>query len=195
LIERKARQNLCIIFGIVRSWTDFDLKENTMTESSKFPAKVDQSGAALPFAGLRQEIDRLFNDFGEEFWPQRRGWPTRGLFSRGAAATPAVDVAEKEDAFEITAELPGMEEKDIEVTLSNGGLLIRGEKQAEKEEKKKDYYLSERSYGSFERYFGLPDTVASDKISASFKNGVLTVTLPKTAEAKNGEKKIPVKAA
>jgi HSP20 family protein len=147
-----------------------------------------------PFTSLRREIDRLLEDFDGGLWPRsfRQGW----LKPLGRGETvPAVDVVEKDNAFEVTAELPGMEEKDIEVSLSDRGLLIRGEKKAEKEEKKKDYYLSERSYGSFERYFGLPEGVAADKIAASFKNGVLTVTLPKTAEARNGQKKIPVTAA
>jgi HSP20 family protein len=88
-----------------------------------------------------------------------------------------------------------MDEKNIEVKVVDGGLTIKGEKKDEREEKKKDYYLSERSYGSFERYFRLPESVDADKIEASFKNGVLTVTLPKKAEALKPAKKIEVKAA
>jgi HSP20 family protein len=94
----------------------------------------------------------------------------------------------------VTAELPGMDEKNIEVKVSNGDLLIKGEKEEEKEEKKKDYYLQERHFGSFERRFRVPEGVDADKIEASFKKGVLTVTLPKTAEAQKAEKKIAVKA-
>ena len=88
-----------------------------------------------------------------------------------------------------------MDEKNIELKVSDGMLSITGEKSEEKEEKKKDYYLSERSYGSFERSFRIPEGVDADKIEASFKNGVLTVTLPKKAEAQKPEKKIAVKAA
>jgi HSP20 family protein len=110
-------------------------------------------------------------------------------------ASPAVDVTESDKAYEITAELPGLDEKNIEVNVANGGLTIRGEKKEEKEEKQKDYYVSERRYGSFERYFSLPEGVDADKIQASFKNGVLKVTLPKTAEAQKPAKKIEVKAA
>jgi HSP20 family protein len=106
-----------------------------------------------------------------------------------------VDVSEGEKAYEITAELPGLDEKDIEVKLALGGLTIKGEKREEKEEKKKDYYLHERHFGSFERYFRLPDEVDPDKIEASFKKGVLTVTLPKKPEAQKAEKKIAIKAA
>ena len=88
-----------------------------------------------------------------------------------------------------------MDEKNIEVKVADGGLTIKGEKKEEKEEKKKDYYLSERRFGSFERYFRLPEGVDADKIEASFKKGVLTVTLPKKAEAQKPVKKIDVKAA
>jgi HSP20 family protein len=88
-----------------------------------------------------------------------------------------------------------MEEKNIEVKLANGNLTIKGEKQEEKEEKKKDYYLHERHFGSFERSFAVPEGVDSDKIEASFKQGILTVTLPKKPEAIKPEKKIEVKTA
>lgn len=88
-----------------------------------------------------------------------------------------------------------MDEKDIEVKVANGGLTIKGEKQEEKEEKKKDYYLHERRFGSFERCFAIPEDVDADKIEAHFKKGVLTVTLPKKPEAQKAEKKIEVKAA
>jgi HSP20 family protein len=109
-----------------------------------------------------------------------------------------MDIAETEKAYEITAELPGMSESDVEVIASNGDLTIKGEKKEEKEEKeekKKDYYLSERRYGSFERRMQIPKGVDADKIEATFKKGVLTVTLPKTPQAQKPEKKISVKAA
>jgi HSP20 family protein len=109
--------------------------------------------------------------------------------------SPAVDVVESEMAYEITAELPGMDEKNIEVKVANGSLTIKGEKQEEKEEKKKDYYLHERKFGSFERSFEVPDTFDVDKIEATFKKGVLSVTLPKKAEAQKPAKKVEVKAA
>lgn len=110
------------------------------------------------------------------------------------AAAPAVDITEREKAYEITAELPGMDEKNIEVKVTDGSLTIKGEKHEEKEEKKKNYYLHERHFGSFERRFGLPDGVDADKIEAAFKKGVLTVTLPKKPEAQKPAKKIEVKA-
>jgi HSP20 family protein len=95
----------------------------------------------------------------------------------------------------VTAELPGMTEKEIEVAASDNTLALKGEKRVEKEQKDKNYYLSERSYGSFQRSFTLPDGVDRDKISADFAKGVLTITMPKTAKAKEAAKKIAVKAA
>src|ERR1700730_15274827 len=91
--------------------------------------------------------------------------------------------------------LPGMDESNIDVKFSDGTLTIKGEKKDEREEKQKDYYLSERRYGSFQRSFGVPDGVDADKIEAHFKNGVLTVTLPKRPEAQKSEKKIAIKKA
>ncbi len=128
---------------------------------------------------------------------------TRALFGRELPSlrnadwpvAPAMDLVEKDKEYEITAELPGIDEKNVEIKLSNNTLTIKGEKQEEKEQKDKDYYLSERRYGSFQRSFQLPEGVDVDKIDASFAKGVLTVKLPKTAEAHKAEKKITVKAA
>jgi HSP20 family protein len=111
----------------------------------------------------------------------------------GLALAPSV--AAKHNEYEITAELPGLDDKDIEVSLSNSALTIKGEKKEDKEEKGKDYYLSERRYGSFARSFVVLEGVDADKIEASFSKGVLSVKLPKTAEARKNEKKIEVKAA
>jgi HSP20 family protein len=108
---------------------------------------------------------------------------------------PAVDVVESEKAYEVTAELAGIDEKNIEVKVANGILTMTGEKQVEKEEKEKNYYLQERHYGSFERSFEIPDGVDPDRIQATFKKGVLTVTLPKKVEAQKPAKKVEVKAA
>lgn len=150
-----------------------------------------------PIETLRKEIDRLFDNFGHDFWrsPFRALADFEPLWSSKLATSFAVDVTETDAAYEITAELPGMDEKNIDVKVVNGGLTIKGEKKDEKEEKKKDYYVSERRYGSFERYFRMPEGVDTDKIEANFKKGVLTVTLPKKAEAQKPAKKIDVKAA
>lgn len=152
-----------------------------------------------PFDRLRDEIDRVFEDFRRGTWSTPffgRSLDTEPFWRRefSLSGVPAVDIAEKDGAYEITAELPGMEEKDIDVQLSEGMLTIKGEKKEEKEEKKKDYHLSERHFGSFRRSFRVPEGVDADKIVADFKNGILTMTLPKSAQAKKKERKISVKA-
>src|SRR6516165_8299203 len=151
---------------------------------------TDRPAEWRPFESLRREVDRLFEDFQLGSWRSPFG---RSEFDWGKA--PAVDIVEKENAYEITAELPGMDESNIDVKFSDGTLTIKGEKRDEKEVKKKDYYLSERRYGSFQRSFGVPDGVDADKIEANFKNGVLTVTLPKTEQAQKSEKKNAIKKA
>ncbi len=179
-----------------------------MVEATKLPVKIEKKAAPAmagmplfaPFDTLRREIDRVFDSFGGGAWPFAIGrpafpldlsWPREPSW----ALNPAVDVSEKEKEFEISAELPGLGEKDVEVKLSNGNLVIKGEKKEEKEEREKDYYLSERRFGSFVRSFPMPQGVDAGKIEASFAKGVLTVKLPKTAEAQKHETKIPVKAA
>ncbi len=170
---------------------------------TKVPVKTEEKPAeraALPaawrpFESLRREVDRLFEDFDRGFWR----FPSRSLFDiepfwRRGVTTPAVDIVEREKDYQVAAELPGMEEKDVEVKVTDDVMTIKGEKKAEKEERKKDYYLSERRYGAFQRSFSLPDGVDADKIEASFKKGVLTVTLPKKPEAIKPERKVEIKA-
>jgi len=162
--------------------------------------RAEPAAAWRPFENLRREVDRLFQDFEHASWrnPFRGSlFDTEPLWRRQSmwGAAPAVDIVEKDGGFEVTAELPGMDEKNIEVSVTNGCLTIKGEKQEEKEEKKKDFYLQERHFGSFERRFQLPEGVDASKIEANFTKGVLTVTLPKTTEAKKAEQKIPIKAA
>lgn len=174
--------------------------------ATKLPVKTEKNAPARsdnwvgPFESLRREVDRLFDDF----HPFDFHLPsTRSLFGRDFPAklrgewpvAPAMDLVEKADAYEITAELPGIDEKNVDIKLANNVLTIKGEKKEEKEEKEKDYYLSERRYGSFQRSFQLPEGVDANKIDASFAKGILTVKLPKTAEAQKAEKKITVKAA
>jgi len=104
-------------------------------------------------------------------------------------------MSEDEKAYKISAELPGIDAKDIEVSMSGDTLVLRGEKRQEKEEKDKNYHFSERAYGSFQRAFELPPSVDRDKVAADFSKGVLTITLPKTVEAQKPTKKIEVKSA
>lgn len=149
-----------------------------------------------PFTNLRREFDRLFDDFELGSWrlPSARLFDVEPFWrGEGWSKVPAVDVTDTEKSYEMTAELPGMDERNVEVKFANGVLTIKGEKKEEKEEKKKDYHLSERRYGSFQRSFTVPDGVDTDKIEANFKNGVLTVSLPKTPEAQKQEKHIAIK--
>ncbi len=177
-----------------------------MAEASKIPVKTEKNVLApssetwAPFDSLRREIDQSFDRLYEAGWRSPLSpssfaldllWPR----DMGGAIAPAVDVVEKDKEYEITAELPGLDEKNIEVKVSNGMLTIKGEKKEEKEEREKDYYLCERRYGSFVRSFQVPAGVDASKIEANFLKGVLTVKLPKTAEAMKGEKTIDVKAA
>ena len=106
---------------------------------------------------------------------------------------PAVDFVETEKGYELTADLPGLDEKDVEVKIAGGVLTVKAEKEEEKEETKKDFHLRERRFGSFERALRMPEVVDTDKIEAHFKKGVLTVMLPKTAEAQKPVKKIELK--
>jgi HSP20 family protein len=147
-----------------------------------------------PLDTLRRQVDRLFDEFHHTFrrLPFRRTLSDPEPFWRhatGWGGVPAVDVADQEKEYLITAEL---DEGDIELKLSGDTLTLKGEKKAEKEERRKDYYLSERRYGSFQRSFRVPENVDAEKIQASFKKGVLAITLPKTTESLKTEKKITV---
>jgi HSP20 family protein len=179
-------------------------KESIMAEAAtKLPIKTEtrepQRASAPkvrnPYEWLRRDVDRLFEAFdGGQF--NRPSFDVAPFWGRETwDIAPAVNIAETDKAYEIAAELPGIDEKNVDVSVANGALTIKGEKREEKEEKYKDHHLQERCFGSFERYFRIPDGVDADKIEATFKKGVLTVILPKTAEAQRAAKKIAIKAA
>jgi HSP20 family protein len=152
-----------------------------------------------PFESLRNQVDCLFHDFQTGFLkaPSYRSLLGIEPFWRrefGFGITPAIDIIGKDKAYEITAELPGMDEKNIDIQISHGVLTIKGEKQEEKEEKKTDLYVSERRYGSFRRSLRVPDGIDIEKIEASCKSGILTVKLPKSSEAQKNQKTIPISA-
>lgn len=173
--------------------------EPNKTPTKSEPSELTTTSSLQPFKALRKEIDRLFEDFDHGFWrsPFRSSWSLEPFFRAEVKwpVAPSVDVTETENEFKVTAELPGMDEKNVEVTLNNNTLTIKGEKTEEKEEKKPNYHVQERHYGSFERRFPVPESVDAAKIEATVKQGVLTVVLPKTAEAKKPEQKIEVKSA
>jgi len=148
---------------------------------------------------FHDEMDRLFDRFaGGIGMPMLRRWfdatPSWTYESSFSFPNPAVDVTEDDKAYKVTAELPGLEEKDVNVTVAGGMLTIKGEKTYEKDNKDKKNHVTERAYGSFERSFTLPDGVDADKIAAEIAKGVLTVTLPKTVQAAK-QQKIEVKKA
>jgi HSP20 family protein len=155
------------------------------------PVRRDE---ANPIMSLHREMDRLFDEFtrGFELWPFGHGPSERWPAPMGAYA-PQVDVSEDDESVIVTAELPGMAEKDIDLSLAHGALTLRGEKREEKESKERGYYRSERCYGSFTRSIPLPCAVDEEKVVATFKKGVLTVTLPKSPEARREVKHIEVK--
>jgi HSP20 family protein len=155
----------------------------------KSEKRAEPTTALRPLESLRREINHLFDGFHWGGWPFPAGRTAFDLepFWRSGASVPTVDIAEKDDAYEVN----GREER-------RGQRLGRhadhqGRKERREGEKKKDYHLSERRYGSFHRSFRLPDSVDADKIGASFKNGVLTITMPRTPEAKKKQKKIEIK--
>ncbi len=144
---------------------------------------------------FRGEMDRLFDRFGlpslRRLFEVEPAWRGASAFS---FAAPPIDMSEDETAYKITAELPGLDAKDVEVSVTGDRLIVKGEKRQEKEEKNKNYYFSERAYGAFQRAFELPASVDRDKVAADFAKGVLTITLPKTPEAQQQAKKIEIKA-
>lgn len=158
-------------------------------DKEKTPAN-DNAEAPNALAKLQRDINNVF----EDFWNRvENGWNGRthpvGMFG------PSTDVAETDKSVEIEVELPGMSEADIDISISGEAMTIRGEKKVAHEERRKGVYMSERSYGAFYRTIPLPPGVDTDKAEARFKHGVLTVTLPKSAEAQAKIKRIPVKAA
>ena len=142
-----------------------------------------QSGSLGTVVNLHREMNRLFDDM-------FRGLDDARFFG-GRGGWPSLDVEETEKEYRVTAELPGLEERDVEVLLQDGLLTLRGEKKVESENRNRTY--SERFYGRFERQIPLALDVDDSAVSATFKSGVLTVTVPKSARAVERSKRIPVK--
>ena len=143
-----------------------------------------------PFAEMRAEMDRLFDTFlGRGFF----GRPApSGSAEPAVTLAPNIDIRENDKEIIVEAELPGIDEKDIQVAVRDGVLSLKGEKKSERDEKKDTYHVIERSYGRFERAFELPDSVDEEHIKAEFNKGVLRVVVPKRPEAVKAEKKIPI---
>lgn len=149
-----------------------------------------QSDTALPGSAidLWQDMDQWF----DEFWSRWGMTPTRWFDQPWTSFSPRLDVVENDKQLQISVELPGLDEKDFQVSLSHHQLTISGQKKEEKEQKGQNYYRMERSYGSFQRTVPLPDGVDESNVQATFKQGVLTITLPKTQVIEE-RKKIAIK--
>jgi HSP20 family protein len=160
--------------------------------------KAPRAESTVPevWGSFRSEMDRLFDRFTRGFGPSLRSmadleppWRSFGF------SAPPIDMSEDDKAYKISAELPGLDAKDVEVSVSGDRLVLKGEKRQEQEEKNKNYYHSERTYGSFQRSFELPVSVDRDKIAADFSKGVLAITLPKTVAMQKQQKQIEIKSA
>jgi HSP20 family protein len=160
------------------------------TQPTSKPTVPTRGRVVDPFTALRDEMDRMLGRF-EQGWPR---WPT--AFGRGLDTEPMwpeLDVHDDANQLTVEVDLPGVEEKDVNVTLANGLLTIKGEKKSQREEKKSNYYVSERSYGSFERSIRMPDTIDENKLEARFEKGVLRIVAQKKPEAVKSEKRIEIK--
>jgi len=150
---------------------------------AKKPAVDFTNQLIEPFTQLRNEVDRLFESF-----PFRMPTLKLGRF----ATAPALEMTETKKAYKLTAELPGIEPENVEVTFDEGLLRIAGEKKEEREENERGYRLSERTYGAFERFVELPPGANPEKIDAKFKNGVLTISVAKNGEEKRNVRRISI---
>lgn len=156
---------------------------------------VPVTRGTTPISAFQNEMNRLFDDFFG-----MSGMP--GLFDRPEPAlrgafdfAPALDVKETEKSYVIVADVPGIDAKDVNVTVSDGYVTIKGEKKSDSKEEREGYFRQERSYGSFQRVIPMPETANLDKADAKVKDGVLTIEIPKKAEAQTTQRKIEIKSA
>ena len=166
----------------IRDLIPWSRQENRLPDTTS----AEHARSDHPLLSLHREVNRLFDDVFRGF-----GAPSLAGIGR-SLSWPNLELGETDKEVRITAELPGLEEKDVDITVEEGVLTLRGEKKSEIEDKDRGY--TERSYGRFERRIGIPRGVERDKASATFKNGVLTVTLPKSEAANENVRRIPVNA-
>jgi HSP20 family protein len=160
------------------------MSEATKKVMIKKPEAVVSRTPFERMSRLEQDMERVFHEFWRRpflsFWEQEHSWPTRML----SLQVPAIDVYEEKDEVVVKAEVPGLSKEDLDVTLTESTLILKGEKKKEEEIKEKNFYRSERSSGSFARSIELPSEVKTDQAKATFNNGILEIRLPKTEEAK-----------
>ncbi|MFO1186937.1 MAG: Hsp20/alpha crystallin family protein [Alphaproteobacteria bacterium] len=160
------------------------------TNKQQRPAKTAFQGLADPFERLQDEMDRIFSPYLRSFhWPRLGFTPTDD-----GVLLATLDVSETPETVQIVADVPGIKEKDLDITLNDHFLTLKGRRESESEEKRKNYHRVERSYGEFQRRVALPCEVDADHVDAKLKDGVLTITLPKSVKAMEQVKKITVKA-
>ncbi len=154
------------------------------------PSSIAVRRGDEPFSSLQKEINSLFENFFS-------GYEVPSLWNGngGGNLTPSVDIIENDKGFKVEAELPGMKSDDVEVSINDNYLTIKGEKKESKEDKGENYLRRERYYGSYQRTIALPETADADKAKATFKKGVLWLEIPKKAEAKAKSRKLEVKEA
>lgn len=166
--------------------TNVPVRQETQPQQETLPAPRRHIGT------LRAELDRLFDAFEPARWMD---FPFARLPVADVDLSPAMDLSENGKAYALRIEIPGIDPARIEVKLSNGNISISGEKSSQEQQDGEDFHISERRWGSFRRTVRLPDDVDRDAVEASCSNGVLTVTLPKSAKALAAERKIAIKAA
>lgn len=161
------------------------------TQSSENRSLARRNDALSPFTPFRQ-LERMFEDFFGVFGPPMRGDGTAGQLPTGVVA-PRIDISETENEIRISADLPGLQEKDIDLTLQDNVLTIRGETKTERDEKNQDYHVMERARGVFVRSLRMPFRIDANQVQASFKEGVLNITIPKPQEMRDQVQRIEVK--
>lgn len=162
---------------------DEESKRGQITHRNDFPS----------FSRIHSEMEKMMNDMFKDYLPSLSKNSGKALGM--SFLTPKINISEKEDTYKISAEIPGVDEKDIDLSMSNGMLNIRAEKKEEKEDKDEQYHRYERYYGTFTRSISLPDNIDENSIEAKFKNGVLNISIKKSKEAKSATKKIEVKGS
>jgi HSP20 family protein len=164
-------------------------------KETKELAKAEPTKALTPFHEMErrfQEMEKRFEDFLRRPFSFMPSWLPRLRMPELEELSPSVDIMTEGDVVVVKAELPGMKKENIDVNLTKDTITISGEKRKEEKVEKKDYHSIERSYGSFKRSFSLPAEVETEKASATFKDGVLEIRIPKTEEAKKKEKKVMI---
>ncbi len=154
-----------------------------------------QSAGTDVFQAFRNEVDRLFSQFAGTGFPTTWGGRTVGQIGQPLSIVPPAEAIEDDAAYRIITEIPGVDQKNVEINVSGSVLTLRAERRQEEEQKGRNYLMRERAYGTLQREFRLPDDVDRNRITAENRNGVLTLTLPKSQESRDQRRRIEIKTA